>query len=194
MTHPARFNVFLRLLHWTMAALIFAMLFIGIGMVSTAGFAYPVLLALHRPIGIALLVLVCIRIALRLATGAPALPPSLPSWQAYAAKASHVLLYLTIFALPLIGWGMLSAGGYPVKITNALILPPILPQNIELFGLLRAAHTVIAFLFFALILGHLSAALFHALIRRDGVFQAMWFGRRLTRQHPQLGSEVLPAE
>ncbi|MET0443271.1 MAG: cytochrome b [Pseudorhodoplanes sp.] len=194
MAHPVRFNLFLRLLHWTMALLVFAMLFIGIGMVSTAGFAYPVLLGLHRPIGIALLVLVCIRIAIRLVTGAPALPDDLPSWQAYAAKASHVLLYLTIIALPLIGWGMLSAAGYPVKITDSLILPPILPRNVELFGLLRAAHTVIAFLFFALILGHLSAALFHALIRRDGVFQSMWFGGRPTQRQLQLESKPSPAE
>lgn len=182
-----RFHPLLRLLHWTMAALILAMLFIGIGMVSTAGPAYPVLLALHRPIGIALLALVCLRIGIRLFTGAPALPADLPSWQAMAAKASHVLLYLTMITLPLIGWGMLSAGGYPVKITDAFVLPPILPQNLELFGWLRAAHTVVAFAFFALILAHLAAALYHALIRRDGVFQAMGFK---SRRHSQF--EISP--
>ena len=37
----------------------------------------------------------------------------------------------------------------------------------------RNAHFYPAFLFFALILTHLSAALFHALIRRDGVFDSM---------------------
>jgi cytochrome b561 len=191
MTAPrsARFHPLIRLLHWVMAGLIIAMLLIGIGMVSTAGPAYEVLLSLHRPLGLALLVLVCIRLVVRLAFGAPSLPADLPSWQSLAARASYLLLYLTMVTLPLIGWGMLSAGGYPVKITDMLILPPILPQNIYLFGWLRAAHTVVAFLFFALILGHLSAALFHLLIRRDGVFQSMAFGLRLWPR-PRLGSDA----
>ncbi|MNP58396.1 Prokaryotic cytochrome b561 [compost metagenome] len=35
------------------------------------------------------------------------------------------------------------------------------------------AHKFLSFCFFALILLHLGAALFHALVRRDGVFEAM---------------------
>lgn len=168
-----RFHPLLRALHWSMAVLILAMLFIGVGMVSTAGPAYPVLLALHRPLGIALLVLVCLRLAIRLATGAPPLPPELPRWQALTAKGSHMLLYAAMVAMPLTGWAMLSAGGYPLTIAGSVLLPPILPQNAGLFGSLRMVHTIVAFAFFVLIMGHLSAALFHALIRRDGVFEAM---------------------
>ena len=180
-TTSFRFPLALRLLHWAMAALIIAMLFIGIGMVSTDGPTYPILLGLHRPIGIALLILVCLRLAIRLATQSPPLPADLPRWQARAAKGSHVLLYIAMAGIPLIGWAMLSAGGYPVKIAGGFVLPPILPQNVHLFGWLRLAHTMAAFAFFALILGHLSAALVHALIRRDGVFEAMAFGRKGAR-------------
>jgi cytochrome b561 len=43
---------------------------------------------------------------------------------------------------------------------------------------LRTAHTLLAYMFFATILLHIAAALFHALIRRDGVFQAIT-GRRI---------------
>src|SRR5690606_26820200 len=71
---PDRFALAIRLLHWTMAALIIAMLFIGIAMVSTAGPAYSALLALHRPLGIAILLLACIRLAIRIGTRAPPLP------------------------------------------------------------------------------------------------------------------------
>jgi cytochrome b561 len=173
---PTRFPLALRLLHWTMALLVVAMLFVGVGMVSTAGPAYPALLALHRPIGIAILALACIRLAIRLATKAPPLPADLPRAQAVAAKGSHVLLYLALFGMPLIGWAMLSAGGYPVRIAPGLVLPPILPQDGLAFGLLRRAHGVIAFLFFALILGHLTVALVHGFIRHDGVLASMGFG------------------
>jgi cytochrome b561 len=39
--------------------------------------------------------------------------------------------------------------------------------------LLWNAHFYLAFAFFALFLLHLAAALFHALVRRDGVFESM---------------------
>ncbi|MBV8186149.1 MAG: cytochrome b, partial [Alphaproteobacteria bacterium] len=43
----------------------------------------------------------------------------------------------------------------------------------RLHTLLWDAHLALAFAFFALILLHVAAALFHALVRRDGVFEAM---------------------
>jgi cytochrome b561 len=179
------FSPVLRVIHWTMMLLILAMLFIGAGMVSTTGPAYPVLLRLHRPVGIAILALVVIRLAVRLATGAPPLPDDLPPPQRFAAKASHVLLYAAMFAMPLIGWAMLSAGGYPVVVTKSFILPPILPHDLTAYFLLRELHTLVAIAFFALILAHLAAALMHGLIRRDGVLQSMTFG--------STGPEPLPA-
>jgi len=179
--HPA-----LRVIHWLMAALVLAMLFIGVGMVSTAGPAYIWLLALHRPLGIAILLLVLLRLPLRLVTGAPALPDDLPPLQKRIAWASHVLLYLALFGMPLIGWGMLSAGGSPVRMTEHITFPPILPHSLTLYGYLREAHTVVALLFFALIVAHLSAALMHGLIRRDGVLRSMTVGHRvaLPVSHP----------
>jgi hypothetical protein len=50
-----------------------------------------------------------------------------------------------------------------------------------LFAFLRQAHTVLAMTLFATILAHLGAALFHAWIRRDGVWQAMALGRSQRR-------------
>ncbi|TXC72213.1 cytochrome b [Sphingomonas ginsenosidivorax] len=173
MSAPSRFALPARMLHWSMAVAIFAMLLIGVGMVSTSSGRYDALLAWHRPIGIAVLVLALIRLAVRFTHRAPSLPADLPPAQAFAAKASHWLLYATMVALPLIGWAMQSAGGYPVEIWKGLVLPPILPHDIVTYGLLRRAHGVIAYLFFALILAHLAAALYHGLVRRDGVLRSM---------------------
>jgi cytochrome b561 len=75
--------------------------------------------------------------------------------------------------MPLIGWGMLSAAAYPVVLYPGVYLPAILPQSDRLQALLWSAHFYLAFAFFALILLHVAAALFHALVRRDGVFEAM---------------------
>ncbi|MDK2762084.1 MAG: cytochrome b [Sphingopyxis sp.] len=171
--HPA-----LRLIHWLMAAAVLAMLFIGIGMVSTTGPAYVTLVAVHRPLGIAVLVLVLIRLPLRLVTGAPDSPADLPALQKRVAWGSHMLLYLAMIAMPLIGWAMLSAGGTPVLLTQSIILPAILPHDLSLYAVLRQAHTLVALLFFALILGHLAAALMHGLVRCDGVLRSMTTGHR----------------
>jgi cytochrome b561 len=168
-----RFAPSARFLHWTMAALIIAMLFIGAGMVSTVSGRYPALLAWHRPIGITILLVALVRLVVRFTHRVPPLPADLPAVQAIAAKASHWLLYGSMIAMPIIGWAMQSAGGYPVVLVKGLVLPPILPHDIFLYALLRTVHGLLGYAFFLLILGHLGAALVHALIRRDGVFQTM---------------------
>jgi cytochrome b561 len=90
-----------------------------------------------------------------------------------AAELSHYILYALMIAMPLLGWGMLSAANYPVVLFGGLHLPMILPQSDSLHTELWSAHHYLAFLFFAVVLMHLAAALFHGLVRHDGVFEAM---------------------
>ena len=168
-----RFTPLQRLLHWLMAACILAMLFIGVGMVSTVMPKYLTLVAIHKPLGTAILALALIRLAVRLRYGAPPLPADLPEPMKLAAQLSHYALYALMITMPLLGWGMLSAAAYPVVLFSGWHLPAVLRQSDSLHTLLWAAHFYLAFAFFALILLHVAAALFHALVRRDGVFEAM---------------------
>jgi cytochrome b561 len=170
---PAIFAWPARVLHWTMAVLILAMLFVGVGMVASVGGRHDWLLSLHKPLGIAILLLAVVRIVVRLRHAPPPLPGDLPWLQRVAALLSHWLLYALMIAMPLIGWAMLSAGGYPVMLGSDLRLPAIVAENATAFAWLRAAHGVFAYLFFLTILAHLGAALYHGLIRRDGVLDAM---------------------
>lgn len=179
MNRHDHFDGFARALHWGMAVLILAMLFVGAGMVASLSLR-PMLIDLHRPLGIALLALAVIRLLHRWRHPPPPLPVSLPRAQALAAKASHVALYAAMLAMPLLGWAMLSAGGYPVRMTPAFALPPILPPDPALYSLLRQAHGGLGYALFALILLHMAAALHHAWVRRDGVFEAMARGRSRT--------------
>jgi len=172
-TAVSRFNPLLRLLHWTMAAMILTMLFVGIGMVSTVSPLHSTLLELHKPLGVVILALVLVRLVVRVSTRTPPLPPDMAGWQKLAAHGSHWVLYGLMLMLPLVGWGMLSAGGYPLVFAGGLHLPAILPRDRALYAGLRQLHTVLALLLFATFLTHLGAALLHALIRRDGVFRNM---------------------
>jgi cytochrome b561 len=168
-----RFNPLQRTLHWVMAVCILAMLFIGVGMASTVAPQYLTLVDIHKPLGIAILLLALIRLAVRLRSGAPPLPLDLPEPMKLAAYLSHYALYALMIAMPLVGWAMLSAADYPVVLWGGVWLPRIAAQSASLHTLLWNAHFYLAFCFFALILMHLAAALFHALIRRDGVFESM---------------------
>ena len=64
-TAPRHFNLTARILHWLMAAAILAMLFIGVGMTTSMTWR-PWLIDIHRPLGIAILLLVVIRLINRL--------------------------------------------------------------------------------------------------------------------------------
>ncbi|MBO1325169.1 cytochrome b/b6 domain-containing protein [Acetobacter sp. TBRC 12305] len=179
-----RFSVLARVLHWLMAIMILGMLFIGVFMAATVGPAYNTLLSLHRPMGILILALALVRLGNRLLVPPPPLPDSLPALQRAAALGSHILLYALMIAMPLVGWGMLSAGGYPVVFCKGVHLPPILPHDPALFALLRHVHTWLGLTLFAVIVIHLGAALLHALILRDGVFPAM-ASARAGRRDPE---------
>jgi cytochrome b561 len=168
-----QFSAAQRILHWLMAAMILAMLFIGIGMVSTLSPRYQLLVDIHKPLGACILLLAAIRLIVRWRRGTPPLPADLPVWQAVAAKASHGLLYALMLALPLIGWSMLSAGGYPVVLWPGVNLPALAPHDAHLYAVLRPAHTYLALLLFATVLLHLAAALFHALVRHDDILPSM---------------------
>src|SRR6516162_3410802 len=171
--HRDRFTPLQRLLHWLRAVCIFTMLFIGVGMVSTVKPKYLMLVSIHKPLGIAILVLALFRLAVRLRYGAPSLPADLPEPMRLGAQLSHYALYALMIGMPLLGWGMLSAADYPVVLFGGVHLPAILAQSDSLHTLLWNAHFYLAFVFFALVLLHVAAALFHALVRRDGVFYAM---------------------
>src|SRR5579862_7284281 len=170
--NPAQFAFLSRILHWLMAALLLTMLFIGISMVAHLG-DYHWLLAIHRPLGILILILAGIRLVTRLLTRTPALPPSMSQQERVVVKLSEYSLYALFIALPLVGWGMLSAGHFPIVMFGAVHLPPILPANPLLYAVLRKTHTILAYLLFVTFLAHLSAILFHTLIIRDRILHRM---------------------
>ncbi|AXK52756.1 cytochrome b [Pseudomonas protegens] len=176
-SHPQHFAPLARLLHWLMALMIIAMLFIGAGMVTSVSARHEWLIHVHKPLGIAILLLAAVRLLVRFSTRQPPLPADLPGWQVLAAKASHVLLYALMLGLPVLGWAMISAAGDPVMLSGSLQLPAILPANAQVFALLRKAHGYLAYLLFLTVLLHLAAALFHGWVRRDGVLQSMLRGR-----------------
>jgi cytochrome b561 len=164
----------MRVLHWTMAAMVLTQLGIGVTMVASLG-DYHTLVSIHRPLGAAILILVVVRFVVRRLSRLPPFPPTMSRLERRAAAAAEYTMYGLMFVQPLVGWGMLSAARYPVVLFGPVHLPFILPPDPMLYAVLRKAHTVVAYLLFLAILAHIAAILWHTLIVRD---------RMLTRMAP----------
>src|SRR6202049_4256798 len=171
-TQQWQFTAPMRFFHWLMAAMVLTMLGIGVAMVSSLG-DYHRLVSIHRPLGIAILIVVVIRFVNRQFSTLPPFPASMSSQERFVAHASEVLLYTLLFVLPLVGWGMLSAARYPIVLYGPLHLPPILPHSPMLYAVLRKTHTIVAYLLFLAFIAHFGAILFHTLVVRDGLFSRM---------------------
>src|ERR1700747_3132834 len=161
-----QFTALMRILHWTMAAMVLTMLGVGVTMVASLA-NYHVLVSIHRPLGIAIFVLVVVRFVNRLLNPPPPFPATMSRAERMAATASELTMYGLMFVLPLVGWGMLSAAHYPIVLFGPLHLPPILPHHLMLYSVLRKAHTILAYVFILMFLAHFGAILFHTLIVRD---------------------------
>jgi cytochrome b561 len=166
-------------LHWIVGLAVIGMIALGIWMINLPKGVGPFraeMYNLHKSIGMTLGLLILARVAWRLTHPAPPLPAGLPRWQALASDFTHHALYLCIVVQPLTGFlGSLSSP-FPVKYFGRTL--PFGSWDIawakELLGVVHLAN---ATLLSILILAHLAAVLHHLLIRRDGVFQRMWFSR-----------------
>jgi cytochrome b561 len=167
-----RFTLPSRILHWTMAPMVIVQLLIGVIMIASLSY-YPLLLAIHRPLGLLILAVALVRLANRLTHRPPAFLATMSRLERRIATWSEYTLYALLLAQPLVGWAMLSAARFPIDLVGPIQLPGIAPHNIDLYGVLRECHGVFAFLLFATFTAHMCAVLFHTLVLRDKLIDRM---------------------
>ncbi|NCB57331.1 MAG: cytochrome b [Gammaproteobacteria bacterium] len=161
-------------LHWLMAVLFFGML--GLGFYMQGLPLSPEKLKLyswHKWIGVTVFLLALIRIAWRVTHQPPALPQSMPRLMQVAAHAGHHMLYMLMFLIPLSGWLMSSAKGFQTVWFGILPIPDLLEKNKELGDLLLTVHVSLNYLFIAVLVGHIGAALKHHFIDKDDILTRM---------------------
>ncbi|WP_067844047.1 cytochrome b [Nocardia lijiangensis] len=176
-TGTTRFGLTARILHWTMAVLILAMIGIGAAMVGYLG-NYSRLLTWHKTIGLAILVLAVIRIAYRIRRRPPPQIDTMARPERLVATGSEILMYALFLLQPIVGWALVSASGIPIRVLGGLRVPAIAPADPELYALLRTAHSALAYLLVFALTAHICAVLFHALVLRDGLLRRMTFSYR----------------
>lgn len=132
--------------------------------------------AWHYMLGISVLLLAGVRLLAYLSAPVPAITPLPAAWQAAGARWMKVALYLFMFAMPLLGWMMLSAKGSAIPFFG-FQLPPLLAENKELAKSIKEVHEAIATAGYFLVGLHAIAALYHHYVLRDDTLRRMLPGR-----------------
>jgi cytochrome b561 len=126
----------------------------------------------HKLAGFTLLWIVLLRLAYRLFAGAPAPEPTLKPWQRVVSALNHWALYALLVIMPLLGW--LGVSMFPaLDIFGLFNLPSIASKNEDLSKRILGLHETLAWVLIALVALHIAAALYHAVIRKDGVLRRM---------------------
>ncbi|MGO9006265.1 MAG: cytochrome b [Beijerinckiaceae bacterium] len=169
-----RFSGTAQALHWLTGVLMFTVLPLAWVMTAVAkdNPNRAMLFALHKSIGVTILLLTMMRLLWRATNPAPSFPASMTRWDANSAKLSHWLLYVVLVVMPISGYVLSSAGGHPVTFFG-LFAFPALPQNKGAAKLADEIHLVAQWAVYGLIALHILATAWHIVVRRDGILDRM---------------------
>jgi cytochrome b561 len=183
MLPPERWGAVSQLFHWISVVLLVAIAAIGLTMEDLPNSPDKIrVYALHKSLGLTLLGIVVLRLLWRWTRLVPADVPGLSIWVRRAAAAVHWGLYAMMLAMPLTGWILNSAEGFPLQWFKLVNLPAIAPESADLADLAEDLHENGFWLLVALAAGHVLAALYHHFFLGDGTLGRMLPGRR---RHPE---------
>lgn len=160
-------------LHWLMALALIANFALGVTMSDLQLSPQKLqFYSWHKWTGITLLGLVTLRFIWRAFANRPPLLPA-AKWQRRIAKLTHFLLYVLMFAIPISGWLMSSAGGFTVTYLGVLPLPDLVAKDKQLFEQFKSVHETLNFSLLALVILHVLATLKHHFVDRDATLARM---------------------
>ncbi len=132
------------------------------------------LLAIHKSVGAAILMLAAFRLAWRGFHPAPPYASPQPAWQRRAAGCAHGLLYALMIVMPVTGYVSEAARARDTDFFGLFGIPRLAPLDRKLSFYAQAAHAYAQYALYALVAAHVAAALYHQFILRDGLFARMW--------------------
>ena len=163
-----------KLLHWGILALIIAQYVLAEAAEELEdGPDKLATIANHKSIGMLILLLMLARIGWKLANRG--LPQSVPMArpQQIAAAAGHGILYLLLLILPLSGWLMSSAAGYPTAFFGLFEFPMLVGENHDLHEALEEVHETLFNAVVIVAVLHALAAMFHHFWMKDETLRRM---------------------
>lgn len=167
---PDGYGIVSRFFHWLMALLIgWQLLKFGDRIAEGEHWVGQTLVPFHVSIGVLLLVLAIARLgwAFSQSHQRPVHDPA----TAFFVRAGHGLLYAGMILMPLTGIMVMLGGGYGVTAFGVELIPEA--EEVAWAEALGGLHSPLAWLFTALILGHVFMALFHHFVKQDDTLVRM---------------------
>ena len=130
-------------------------------------------IANHKSVGMLILLLMLARIGWKLANRGLPQPVPMARPQQIAAAAGHGILYLLLLILPLSGWMMSSAAGYPTALFGLFEFPMLLGENHDLHEALEEVHETLFNAVVIVAVLHALAAVFHHVWMKDDTLRRM---------------------
>ncbi|MCB1748723.1 MAG: cytochrome b [Gammaproteobacteria bacterium] len=160
-------------LHWLVAVLVFSLFGIGWYMVDLPqGPARGEYFALHKSIGLCVLVLLALRIAWRYRHRPPPLPQAVPAWQRVLAGLVHRAFYVALIVQPMSGYLSSSFSGYSTR-WFGLPLPQWGWKDARLNELFTEIHVGCSIVIVVLVLTHVLGVVSHLLQGERGLLRRM---------------------
>lgn len=173
MTTALQYGTTARVLHWLVVVLLLAQYSIGWLMPDIHRGEQPgIAMTLHASLGILILAAMLLRFAWRL-THPVAPESSLSAWQRLSSEMVHWSLYALVLATTLTGWLFASFRGWSVSFLFLTPLPMLGSVDATAARAIDGLHQAMEWTLLAFIAIHVSAALLHILLYRDGVVQRM---------------------
>jgi cytochrome b561 len=158
-------------LHWLIALLILSNVLIGGWMEDAPDADKLSYFQMHKSVGVTVLILSLVRLSWRLTHPWPPLPDHMPAWDRAMARATHVIFYVLMIGVPLLGYAAASAGGAPeVPLYGIMPAPNLpLPQSHELAEGLGDTHKILVKTTYVVLALHVLGALKHHFLDKDEV-------------------------
>ena len=177
-------------LHWLIALAIVGQVLLAwyMGRLEDTDPARRQIMVLHFSIGLSILLLSLLRLAWRLTHRPPPLTAGLAGWEKALARASHLLFYVFMLGIPLLGWALVSVRGHgkAIPFWGARIWPAIpglgaLPHELahQIGDILETVHgTVLVYAMIALWVLHVAGALKHQFDGNPVLYRMLLFLKR----------------
>lgn len=170
-----RYGLISRVLHWSIAFLIFGLVALGWYMVDLTYYDrwYYTSLSAHKALGILVLELAILKILWSLYSRPPPFSPTIKPWERISARIMHGVLYLMMLLIPVTGYIISTSAGDPVSFFGWYEVPPLFPKDEAVRNLAIELHYYLAYGAAILATLHALAALKHQFIDRDGTLRKM---------------------
>lgn len=171
---PQRYDPVARTFHWLVVLLLLAQYVTKL----VLPFVLPKsaedsINAWHLSIGSTILLVMVLRLAWRLTHRPPPPPADLPPGLRLLSRANHWAFYAVLILLPLLGWVAANAYGATVRLAGLVPLPALVAPDKGFAEQVGLVHGGVALLLLVLVALHVAGALYHALVKRDGVVRRM---------------------